>query len=252
MTLDIITSDSLAPLRHGFFSRRGGVSSGIFAGLNCGRGSSDQTDAVTINRQRVCEAMGVAHASLATVYQLHSSRVHVVSAPPGAELPRADAVVTSTPGIALAILSADCLPVLFADHAARIIGAAHAGWRGALSGVLEETLLAMERLGAARRNICAVIGPSISQRAYEVGPEFRDKFLADDQSNVRFFAQGEGDRHLFDLPTYGLHRLHAAGIAQVQWTRHCTYSDAERFFSFRRSVHAKESDYGRLISAICL
>jgi YfiH family protein len=252
MTLDIITSDSLAPLRHGFFSRRGGVSSGIFAGLNCGRASSDQTDAVTINRQRVCEAMGIAPASLATVYQLHSTSVHVVSTPPGAKLPRADAMVTRTAGIALAILTADCQPVLFADHRARVIGAAHAGWRGALHGVLEETLLAMERLGATRSDICAVIGPAISQRAYEVGPELRDQFLADDQGNAQYFTQGEGDRQLFDLTAYGLHRLRGAGVKQAQWTRHCTYSDADRFFSFRRSVHAKEADYGRLISAICL
>ena len=252
MTLEIITSDSLAPIRHGFFTRRGGVSSGVFAALNCGLGSTDQAQAVVINRQRVSAAMRVAPASLATVFQSHSTRVHVVNAPPGAKPPPADAMVTATPGIALAVLTADCQPVLFADHDARVIGAAHAGWRGALNGVLEETLLAMEQLGAARRDIGAVIGPSISQRTYEVGPEFLDQFLADDPDNARFFADAEADRQLFDLPEYSLHRLRAAGIGHASWTRHCTYSDLDRFFSYRRSLHQKEPDYGRLMSAICL
>ena len=252
MTLEIITSNSLAPIRHGFFTRRGGASSGVFAALNCGLGSSDQTEAVAINRRRVSDAMGVSPTSLTTVYQSHSTRVHVVNAPPGANPPPADAMVTTTPGIALAVLTADCQPVLFADHDARVIGAAHAGWRGALHGVLEKTLLAMERLGAARRDICAVIGPSISQPTYEVGPEFVDEFLADDPDNARFFADAEGDRQLFDLPEYSLHRLRAAGIGHASWTRHCTYSEPDRFFSYRRSLHHSESDYGRLMSAICL
>ncbi len=252
MTLEIITSDSLAPIRHGFFTRRGGVSSGVFAALNCGLGSTDQAQAVAINRQRVSDAMHVSPTSLATVFQSHSTRVHVVDASPGASAPPADAMVTATPGIALAVLTADCQPVLFADHGARVIGAAHAGWRGALHGVLEETLLAMERLGAARRDICAVIGPSISQPTYEVGPEFLREFLADDPDNARFFANGEADRQLFDLPEYSLHRLRAAGIGHAHWTRHCTYSDPDRFYSYRRSLHQKEADYGRLMSAICL
>ncbi|MGR3342664.1 MAG: peptidoglycan editing factor PgeF [Paracoccaceae bacterium] len=252
MTLEIITSDSLAPIRHGFFTRRGGASSGVFAALNCGLGSTDQAQAVAINRRRVSDAMRVPSTSLATVFQSHSTRVHVVDEPPGDNPPPADAMVTATPGIALAVLTADCQPVLFADHGARVIGAAHAGWRGALHGVLEETLQSMEQLGAARRDICAVIGPSISQRTYEVGPEFLREFLADDPDNARFFANGEGDRQLFDLPEYSLHRLHAAGIGHASWTRHCTYSDTDRFFSYRRSLHQKEADYGRLMSAICL
>ena len=252
MTLEIITSDSLAPIRHGFFTRRGGVSSGVFAGLNCGLGSTDQAEAVAINRRRVSDAMRVAPTSLATVFQLHSTQVHVVDSPPGPRAPRADGMVTTTPDIALAVLTADCQPVLFADHDARVIGATHAGWRGVLNGVLEETLLAMERLGAARENICAVIGPAISQPVYEVGPEFLEAFLTHDQGNARYFASGEGDRHLFDLPAYGLHKLRAAGIGHASWTRHCTYSDPDRFYSYRRSIHRKEADHGRLMSAICL
>ena len=252
MTLDIITSDLLSPLRHGFFGRGGGASSGVFAGLNCGMGSSDQHEAVTINRERVAMAMGAGPDALAGVHQVHSAEVVTVTEAPEAPRPRADGLVTATPGVVLSVLTADCQPVLFADHAAGVIGAAHAGWRGALDGVLEATLDAMEALGARRTDTAAVIGPSISQRAYEVGPEFFETFMAEDPEYGRFFAQGEGDRMLFDLPGFGLHRLRAAGIGQATWTRHCTYSDPERFFSYRRSVHRREADYGRLIAAIRL
>ncbi len=249
MTLDIITAHSLDPFRHGFFTRKGGASSGVFAGLNCGAGSSDQSEIVAINRARVADAMQVSPDALVSVHQVHSPDVlHVQSVPDGAR-PQADAMVTATPGLALAVLTADCQPVLFADPQARVIGAAHAGWRGARDGVLEATVAAMEELGAARDAIRAVIGPSISQRAYEVGPEFFDDFLAEDPGNARFFAGGDGDRMMFDLPGYGLARLRAAGI-EAEWTRHCTYSDADRFYSYRRTTHAKEADYGRLISAI--
>lgn len=251
MTLEILTSDSLTPLRHGFFTRRGGASSGIFAGLNCGNGSSDLAEVVRINRARVAAALGVAPDALITINQVHSADAVVLNAQPK-PLPRADAMVTATPGLALAILTADCQPVLFADTDAGVIGAAHAGWRGTLGGVLEATLDAMESLGAHRRNVSAVIGPTISQRAYEVGPEFLDSFLAEDPAYGRFFAQGEGDRMLFDLPAFGLYRLREAGVGQAHWTRHCTYSDPERFFSYRRSVHEGEADYGRLVSAIRL
>ncbi|MEX0280839.1 MAG: peptidoglycan editing factor PgeF [Arenibacterium sp.] len=251
MTLDIITSDNLSPIRHGFFTRRGGASSGIFAGLNCGPGSSDQAEVVAINRARVAEAMAVEPDALVSLHQYHSDVVLSLEAP-RQDKPKADAIVTATPGIALAILTADCQPVLFADHQAGVVGAAHAGWRGALEGVLEATLDAMEGLGAARENVQAVIGPSISQRAYEVGPEFFDRFVEDDPENQRFFAGATGDRMLFDLPGYGLHRLREAGVGQAEWTRHCTYSDSERFFSYRRSTHSKEADYGRLISVIRL
>ncbi len=253
MTLEIITSDSLSPVHHGFFTRKGGASSGVFHGLNCGAGSSDQSDIVQINRDRVAKSMDVADHSLVFVHKIHSAEVVTVTSPmePKAPRPRADAMVTNQPGLALAILTADCQPVLFADPKAGVVGAAHAGWRGALDGILENTVDAMIALGADRDNITAVVGPSISQRAYEVGPEFLDAFLMEDQSNARFFAGGEGDRMHFDLPAFGLHKLRSAGV-NAEWTRHCTYSDADRFFSYRRATHAKEADYGRLISVIRL
>lgn len=251
MTLEILTSDSLAPLRHGFFTRRGGASSGVFTGLNCGSGSSDQREIVEINRARVADAMGVPDAHLVGVHQIHSATVVTVDAPLS-EKPRADALVTATPGLALSVLTADCQPVLFADPLAGVIGAAHAGWRGALDGVLTATVEAMEALGAQRANITAVIGPCISQRAYEVGPEFIDSFLAEDQEFARYFASGSNDRMQFDLPGFGLNRLRAAGVGHAEWTRHCTYSDPDRFYSYRRTTHAKEADYGRLIASITL
>lgn len=250
-TLEIITHPALHPLRHGFFTRRGGASSGIFHGLNCGTGSSDQTEAVTVNRARVAEAMAVAPEALVGVHQVHSPDVVTVTGPLPAPA-RADGLVTATPGLALTVLTADCQPVLFADSDAQVIGAAHAGWRGALSGVLEATVDAMVALGARREGIHAVIGPSISQRAYEVGPEFLDSFLADDPGNDRYFAQGQADRALFSLQFYSRDRLRAAGIAHAIWTGHCTYSDADRFYSYRRSQHDHQADYGRLISAIRL
>ena len=251
MTLEILTSDALAPIKHGFFTRRGGASSGVFAGLNCGQGSSDQREIVTINRSRVADAMGVDLDHLAGVHQVHSAKAISVDGPQD-EKPKADALVTNTPGLALSVLAADCQPVLFADASAGVIGAAHAGWRGALDGVLDSTIEAMEGLGAKRDQITAVIGPCISQRAYEVGPEFFEDFTAQDPAFDRFFVQGKGDRMLFDLPGFGLSRLRAAGVGHAEWTRHCTYSDAERFYSYRRTTHAKEADYGRLISVITL
>ncbi len=252
MTLDIITSDDLDPVAHGFFGRGGGASSGIFSGLNCGAGSSDQAEAVRINRDRVAKALGATPEHLVTVYQVHSADVATVDAPTLGAPIKADAMVTATPGLALGILTADCQPVLFADAEAGVIGAAHAGWKGALDGVLEATVDAMEALGADRGRIAASIGPSISQRAYEVGPEFFERFADTDPDYARFFANGQGDRMHFDLPSFGLSRLRAAGVATASWTRHCTYSDAERFYSYRRSVHEKQADYGRLISAIRL
>lgn len=251
MTLEIITADSLAPLRHGFFTRRGGASSGVFAGLNCGQGSSDQAEIVRVNRARVAAALEVPTENLVSVHQVHSADVVHVTGPHPDRAP-ADAMVTATPGLALSVLTADCQPVLFADAEAGVVGAAHAGWRGTLDGVLEAALAAMEALGAARTRVQAVIGPSISQAAYEVGPEFLERFLAEDPGNARFFANGDGDRCLFDLPGYGLHRLRRAGIAGAEWTRHCTYGDAARFFSYRRAVRNGEADYGRLISSIRL
>lgn len=251
MTLEILTSETLSPIRHGFFTRRGGASSGIFLGLNCGTGSSDQTEAVKLNRTRVAEAMQVDPLALAGVHQIHSPDVVTITTAT-ADRPRADAMVTNVPGIALSILTADCQPVLFADAEAGVIGAAHAGWRGALDGVLEATLDAMEALGADRTSTVAVIGPTISQRAYEVGEEFFDDFLVQDSGNARFFANGEAGKYLFDLPGLGLQKLRQAGIGSAEWTRHCTYFDPDRFYSYRRTTHAKEADYGRLISCIRL
>jgi len=251
MTLEILTADRLAPLQHGFFTRRGGASSGVFAGLNCGAGSSDLSEVVAINRARAAAALELEPGALVGVHQVHSADVITVTEPLD-EKPRADALVTATPGLALSVLTADCQPVLFADQKAGVIGAAHAGWRGALDGILEATLEAMEALGAHREDIVAVIGPTISQAAYEVGPEFLDEFLMDDPDNARFFANGAGDRYLFDLPAFGLHRLRRAGIGEAQWNRHCTYADPDRFYSYRRTTHAGEADYGRLLSAIRL
>ncbi|MFC7703203.1 peptidoglycan editing factor PgeF [Plastorhodobacter daqingensis] len=251
MSLEIVTSPALRGVTHGFFTRKGGASSGVFAGLNCGAGSSDMREAVAINRDRVAAALEVPQNRLAMVHQVHSADV-VTVAGPLPDAPRADALVTNKPGIALAVLTADCQPVLMADRDAGVIAAAHAGWRGARDGILERTVSAMEALGARRSAITAVIGPTISQRAYEVGPEFLDDFLADTPDNSRFFTNGAGDRYLFDLPGYGLHQLRAAGVGRAEWTGHCTYSDPQRFYSYRRSVHAGEADYGRLISAIRL
>ena len=252
MTLEILTSHLLGRTRHGFFTRRGGASSGVFAGLNCGPGSSDQREAVALNRARVAEAMGVAPARLLSLHQVHSTEVVVVGPEGWTERPRADAAVTVVPGMALGILTADCAPVLLADAEAGVIAAAHAGWRGALDGVLEATLDAMEALGARCGAIAAAVGPTISQRAYEVGPEFLERFLDAERDYGRFFAAGRDGRHHFDLPVFVLHRLREAGVAEAGWIGACTFSEPDRFFSYRRTTHAGEPDYGRLISTIVL
>lgn len=250
--LEILTHEAI-PFRHGFFTRKGGASSGIFAGLNCGVGSSDQAEAVALNRARVAEAMGVAPGGLVGLHQVHSPDVITVTGPLPDPRPQADALVTATEGLVLTILTADCQPVLFADAKARVIGAAHAGWRGTRDGVLETTLDAMEVLGANRADIVAVIGPTISQAAYEVGQEFIESFIDDDRESARFFAASTNPgRAMFDLPGYALGRLRAAGVGHAEWTRHCTYRDEDRFFSYRRTTHRGEADYGRLISAIRL
>jgi YfiH family protein len=250
-SLEIITSPLLGDVRHGFFTRRGGASSGIFEGLNCGGGSSDQSAIVATNRDRVARAMDVPADRLITVHQAHTARAVTLSGPMTEPI-TADAIVTATPGLAIAILTADCQPVLFRDSRAGVVAAAHAGWRGALDGVLDATLDEMEAAGARREDVHAVIGPSISQRAYEVGPEFLERFMDDDPESARFFINGADGKYLFDLPGYGLERLRAAGVGEAEWTRHCTYRDAERFYSYRRATHAREADYGRLIAAIRL
>lgn len=252
MTLEILTSPILAGARHGFFTRRGGASSGIYDGLNCGPGSNDQREAVAMNRARVAAALDVAPERLLSLHQVHSATVVVAPAGGWTERPKADGVVTDAPGLALGILTADCAPVLFFDRAARVIGAAHAGWRGAIDGVLEATIEAMTRLGAQRRAIVAAVGPTIGQAVYEVGPEFLDRFRAEEAGLERFFAPAGGDRLRFDLPGFVLHRLRAAGVAEAGWIGACTYSDPRRFFSYRRATHAGEPDYGRLISTIRL
>lgn len=248
--LEIITAPEITTT-HGFFTRKGGASSGIFAGLNCGTGSSDQSEIVALNRGRVAQAMAVDLGQLVTVHQIHSPDVVTLTAA-SPDRPRADAMVTATPGIVLGILTADCQPVLFHDPRAGVIGAAHAGWKGAQAGVLEATLTAMQALGARAEDTTAIIGPTISQRAYEVGQEFFETFVDDDPKAARFFINGAAGRYQFDLPGYGLDRLRSAGVGQARWTGHCTYSDPDRFFSYRRTTHAGEADYGRLIATIRL
>lgn len=253
MSLEILTDDALGSVRHGFFTRKGGVSTGVFSGLNCGLSSDDLDKDVKENRNRVARAIGLGPEALCTVRQVHGTHVASIDSPIEHDRSiEADAMVTATPGVALGILTADCQPVLFADQNASVIGAAHAGWRGALDGVLEQTLDAMENLGARRQDTIAIIGPSISQKAYEVGPEFIEQFMDVDPDNHRYFVNGSGDRYQFDLPAFGVQRLRDAGVGLAHWTRHCTYSDEARFYSYRRTVHRKEPDYGRLISAIAL
>lgn len=251
MTLEVLKSDLLGDVMHGFFTRRGGASSGVFHGLNCGAGSSDQNQMVKINRSRVAAEMDVSDDKLITITQTHSPDV-VTLTEPTTEQMTGDALVSNVPGVALAILTADCQPVLFHDPKAGIIGAAHAGWKGAKDGVLENTLDAMEALGADRDNTVAVIGPTISLMNYEVGPEFQENFVGDDPRNDRFFSSGASGRAHFDLPAYGLHRLKQAGVGSAEWIHYCTYADEDRFFSYRRATHRKEADYGRLISVIRL
>jgi polyphenol oxidase len=240
-------------IRHAFFTRQGGVSDGIYASLNGGIGSSDEPAKVQENRRRMAAALGAKHDALISVHQVHSPDAVIVEGPWRGERPKADAMVTATPGLALGITTADCGPVLFADAEARVIGAAHAGWRGAVTGVLESTIAAMERLGARRATIVAVLGPTISQKAYEVGPDFIRRFAEEAPGHVRFFKEAEKPDHaMFDLPGFIGARLEAAGVGEFTNLGLCTYSDEERFFSYRRTTHRKEPDYGRLISAITL
>jgi YfiH family protein len=239
-------------IRHGFFTRKGGVSAGLYDGLNVGMGSGDERASVTENRARVAQWMGVAPDALVSVHQIHSPEVIVVTEPWGAERPKADAMVTTTPGIAIGVLTADCGPVLFADVGARVIGAAHAGWKGALTGVLESTIAAMEGLGAKRESILAELGPSISRRNYEVGPEFVARFVEASPGNERYFAPSPKPGHAwFDLNRYTVDRLSAAGV-KAGFLDRCTYAEEENFYSYRRATHRGEPDYGRQISAIVL
>jgi YfiH family protein len=240
-------------IAHGFFTRQGGVSTGLYESLNCGPGSNDAPETVAMNRARVTTALGVGATQLVTTYQVHGADCVRVEAPwLRADAPRADASVTNVPGLALGILTADCTPVLFAEMDARVIGAAHAGWKGARAGVLESAIEGMEALGAERRNIAAAIGPCIAQASYEVGPEFRAALVGDDPVHDRFFIAGPGDRSQFDLAAYVMARLVAAGIGRIERVDADTAADPARFFSYRRTCLAGEPDYGRQISAVVL
>ena len=238
-------------IAHGFFSSEGGVSTGLYASLNCGPGSRDDPDAVAQNRHRVAQALGP-DVQLVSLSQVHSATVHLVPFWEGR--PEGDAMVTKTPGLALGILTADCAPVLFADAQARVIGAAHAGWKGAIGGVLEATVAAMEALGARKERIKAAIGPCISQAHYEVGFDFRDRFLAQGGLRMRrFFVPSDKEGHYrFDLEGYAAYRLETAGIGGVEKLGVCTYPPENGYFSYRRTTHRGEPDYGRQISAIVL
>jgi hypothetical protein len=252
VSVEVITGEALAGVPHGFLGRRGGVSTGVVAGLNVGTGSNDHPAAITENRRRAIEAV-LPGAALATVYQVHSAEAVYVTDPwPHEERPKADAMVTDRPGLLLGILTADCAPVLFADVDGGVIGAAHAGWRGALAGVTDSTIVAMEKIGAKRERIAAAVGPCIAQKSYEVDVGFRGRFLEADAANARFFANGPAGKPHFDLEAYVAARLRAAGIGRVEALSLDTYADADRFFSFRRSTHHGEPDYGRQISMVAL
>jgi YfiH family protein len=253
MTLASPLLSAVPGLRHRFFSREGGVSGGIYAGLNGGVGSQDDPVLVAENRRRMAAAMGVAPEHLLTAYQVHSPDVIVAETPwDAASRPRVDGIVTRVEGLAIGATAADCGPILFADPKARVIGAAHAGWKGALTGVLESTIAAMEKLGADRGDMVAAIGPLIRQPSYEVGSEFVERFLAADAENGRFFLpSSRGGHSMFDLGGYIRMRLENAGIPTIDDIGIDTYAD-ERFYSYRRSVHRHEPDYGRHVHAIVL
>lgn len=241
-------------MRHAFFTRQGGVSRGLYSSLNCGLGSGDDAQAVRENRARAMEALDLAPESLTTLYQVHGREVVTLDAPLSEDgRPKADALVTATPGVALGILTADCVPVLFCDAKARVIGAAHAGWKGAIGGVLEATLDAMAKIGAEPGRVSAGIGPCIAQRSYEVGPEFPAPFLAESADNARYFAPARvAGKWMFDLRGYVADRLARAGVGEVSVLPNDTCGEADRFFSYRRSCLNREPDYGRGLSAIVL
>jgi YfiH family protein len=255
----VITLPTLSAIphaRHAFFTRAGGVSAGLFASLNCGYGSADAPENVAENRRRAAAHFGLPPERLLTLYQIHSDRVLTVDGTalwPSPGAPQADAMVTDRPGIALGVMSADCAPVLLADADRRVVGAAHAGWRGAVGGVVEATVAAMERLGARRERIHAAVGPCIARQSYEVGPEFPAPFLAQDAANESFFAPADRAGHfMFDLPGYLLRRLHLLGVASAVASGHDTLSDQTRFFSYRHNTLNGIRDYGRGLSAIAL
>jgi polyphenol oxidase len=247
---DNLRADGIA---HGFFMRTGGVSEGLYASLNCGRGSADERDRVEENRAQVAARLGAEPAMLTGPKQVHSATALIIAAPwkPG-EAPEADAVVTNVRGLAISVLTADCAPILLADWEAGVIAAAHAGWKGAKAGVTDSAIEAMESLGARPERISAAIGPAISQASYEVSPEFKAAFVADAEANERYFVQGGSGRPHFNLPAYVRERLLNKGIANIHDIGVCTCKNESVLFSYRRSVHRFEADYGRQISAIML
>lgn len=254
MTLESLLLSSVPGIRHAFFTRAGGVSSGIYAGLNGGLGSHDAVENVQENRRRVASVLDVAPEKLLTLHQVHSPDVIVATEPwPATARPKADAMVTKIPGFALGVTTADCGPVLMVDPKARVIGAAHAGWKGALAGVIEATVDAMERQGASRDGIVVGLGPMLRQRNYEVGMEFVARFEVADADNAQFFSSASRHGHaMFDLPGYIHKRLKAAGVLMVDDVDLCTYADEDSFYSYRRATHRKEPDYGRHVHAIVL
>jgi polyphenol oxidase len=248
--VEVVRAGSLSGFPHGFLGRRGGVSVGECAGLNVGYGSSDDRAAIAENRRIAVDAL-LPEAALASVHQVHSAEVVVATGQwPQDARPRADAMVANTPGLLLGILTADCAPVLLADDQAGVIGAAHAGWRGALAGVTDSTIEAMERLGARREHIRAAVGPCIARSSYEVDETFRARFLDADPASDRFFTGGNAEKPHFDLEAYLVHRLLAAGLGGVEALNLDTYAEPDRFFSYRRATHRGEADYGRQLSAI--
>ena len=248
--VEVIRASCLAPLPHGFLGRRGGVSVGEVAGLNVGYGSSDDREAIAENRRRAIDAV-LPGAELATVHQVHSANALFAAEPwPQDERPNADAMVTDRRGLLLGILTADCAPLLFADSEAGVVGAAHAGWRGALGGITDSTIAAMEELGATREHISAAVGPCIAQLSYEVGEDFRRQFEEQEPGSDRFFVESATGKPHFDLQAYVVHRLLAAGIEQVEALHLDTYAHPDRFYSYRRSTHRGEADYGRQVSLI--
>lgn len=254
MKIEAPSLAGLPGIRHGFFTRQGGVSEGIYASLNGGMGSRDDLAKVEENRARMAHALGLAPAALVACWQVHSPDAVILETPwTRDDAPQADAVVTAIAGLGAAVTIADCGPVLFADPVARVVGAAHAGWKGAFGGVIEATLAAMERLGAQRSNVYAAIGPLIRQPSYEVGEDFLARFLDTDRTFARFFAAAERPGHaLFDLPGFIGHRLREAGVTHIEDLGLDTYSDEIRFFSYRRATHRREADYGRMVAAIAL
>lgn len=242
-----------AGIRHAFFTREGGTSTGIYASLNGGLGSADDPAAIAQNRARMARHLEVAPENLISLYQVHSADVEVVTGPWPGDRPKADAMVTTASHVALGISTADCGPILFADSEARVIGAAHSGWKGAFTGIVGATVTAMEKLGARRERITAVLGPTISAKAYEVGPEFIERFKAENRTYARFFTSSERAAHaMFDLPAFIGLKAQEAGIGRFVDMGLCTYGDEKCFFSYRRTTHRGEPDYGRLISAIAL